>query len=165
MVPAENAVSFYLALRKHKVPAELHIYQPGPHGVGLMQGDPVLGTWPQHLAAWLRNRGFMSPVKRAAVTGKITINGKPVTWGALVFESTDPNAPRPTARIMGGRFRLDAANGVPVGANKMTATYSAADVPGLDTPDGTATTSENNGRPLTVEIKEGANELVLELVR
>ena len=165
VVPAENAVSFYLALRKHKVPAELHIYQPGPHGVGLMQGDPVLGTWPQHLAAWLRNRGFMSPVKRAAVTGKITINGKPVTWGALAFESTDPNAPRPTARIMGGKFRLDATNGAPVGGNKLTATYSAADVPGLNTPDGTATTSENEGRPLTVEIKEGPNELVLELVR
>ena len=93
VVPAENAVSFYLALRKHKVPAELHIYQPGPHGVGLMQGDPVLGTWPQHLAAWLRNRGFMSPVKRAAVTGKITINGKPVTWGALALK-----APIPTPR-------------------------------------------------------------------
>ncbi len=165
VVPAENAVNFYLALRKHKVPAEIHIYQPGPHGVGLMQGDPVLGTWPQHLAAWLRNRGFMSPVKRAAVSGKITINGRPVSWGALAFESTDPNAPRPTARIMKGRFKLDAANGVPLGTSKLTATYSASDVPGLDTPDGTATTSENKGQPLTVDIKDGPNELTLDLTR
>jgi len=29
VVPAENAVNFYLACRKHKVPAELHIYKPG----------------------------------------------------------------------------------------------------------------------------------------
>ena len=34
-VPAENSVTFYLALRKAKVPAELHIYEPGAHGVGL----------------------------------------------------------------------------------------------------------------------------------
>jgi acetyl esterase/lipase len=67
VVPAENAVNFYLACRKHHVPAEMHIYKPGPHGVGLMQGDPVLGTWPQHLAAWLRNQGFFSTAKRAAV--------------------------------------------------------------------------------------------------
>ena len=164
-VPAENAVHFYLALRQHKVPAELHLYQPGPHGVGLMQGDPVLGTWPQHLAAWLRNRGFMSTAHRAALSGKITINGKPVSWGALTFESTDANGPRPTARIMGGKFRLDAANGATIGVNKLTATYSAADVPDLDTQDGTVTTSENKGAPITVEIKEGANDLVLELVR
>lgn len=165
VVPAENAVHFYLALRQHKVPAELHVYHPGPHGVGLMQGDPVLGTWPQHLAAWLRNQGFMSPVKRAAVTGRITINGKPVSWGALVFAGKDPNAPRPTARIMGGKFKLDAASGAPVGACQLTATYSANDVPGLDTPDGTVTTSENKGQPITAEIMEGKNELTLELVR
>ena len=165
VVPAENAVNFYLACRKHHVPAELHIYKPGPHGVGLMQGDPVLGTWPQHLAAWLRNQGFFSTAKRASVTGTITINGKPVSWGALVFEGTDPNAPRPTARIMGGKFKLDAANGPAVGTSKLTATYSAADVPGLDTPDGTATTSTNKGAPLSVEIREGENPLTLELTR
>ena len=165
VVPAENAIHFYLALRQHKVPAELHLYQPGPHGVGLMQGDPVLGTWPQHLAAWLRNRGFMSTVKRAAVTGKITVNGKPVSWGAVAFESTDANAPRPTARIMGGKFKLDAAGGAPVGTVRLTATYSAADVPGLDTPDGTVTTSQNKGQPITAEIKEDKNELTIELVK
>ena len=66
---------------------------------------------------------------------------------------------------MGGRFKLDAANGAAVGMNKLTATYSAADVSGLDTPDGTATTSENKGQPLTAEIKEGANDLTINLVR
>ena len=58
-VPAENAVAFYLALRKTKVPAEIHIYQPGSHGVGLKLADPVLGTWSQHLAAWLRGNHFV----------------------------------------------------------------------------------------------------------
>jgi acetyl esterase/lipase len=58
-VPAENSVAFYMALRKAGVPAELHIYQHGRHGVGLAQKDPVLSTWPQLLANWLRLRGYV----------------------------------------------------------------------------------------------------------
>jgi acetyl esterase/lipase len=57
VVPAENSVLFYLALRKAGVPAELHIYERGNHGVGLAQKDPVLSTWPDRLSDWLRNRG------------------------------------------------------------------------------------------------------------
>jgi len=56
-VPAENSVQFYLALRKAGVPAELHIYQPGGHGVGLAQKDPILSTWPDRLAVWLKAQG------------------------------------------------------------------------------------------------------------
>ena len=41
-VVAENSVRFYLALRRAKVPAELHIFENGPHGVGLALGDPAL---------------------------------------------------------------------------------------------------------------------------
>jgi acetyl esterase/lipase len=53
-VPAENSVLFYLALRKANVPAELHIYQNGKHGLGLAQSDPVLSSWPSRLEDWLR---------------------------------------------------------------------------------------------------------------
>jgi acetyl esterase/lipase len=60
-VPAENSVAFYLALRKAKVPAELHIYEPGPHGIGLGGADPALVTWPDRLAGWLRTRGLLTP--------------------------------------------------------------------------------------------------------
>ena len=55
-VPPENSVLFYLALRKHGVPAELHIYEKGPHGVGLAWSDIALSSWPARLADWLRNR-------------------------------------------------------------------------------------------------------------
>src|SRR6202049_2635533 len=34
-VPVENSVLFYLALRKNNVPAEMHIFEKGPHGGGL----------------------------------------------------------------------------------------------------------------------------------
>jgi acetyl esterase/lipase len=58
VVPVENSVLFYLALRKAGVPAEMHIYQTGRHGVGLAQSDPVLATWPARLADWLKVRGL-----------------------------------------------------------------------------------------------------------
>ncbi len=58
-VPAENSIEFFLAMRKAGVTGELHIYQNGPHGVGLALNDPVLSTWPQRLEAWLRVRGLL----------------------------------------------------------------------------------------------------------
>jgi dipeptidyl aminopeptidase/acylaminoacyl peptidase len=57
-VPVENSVNFYLALRKAGVPAEMHIYLKGAHGAGLAPNDPILSTWPGHLADWLKVEGF-----------------------------------------------------------------------------------------------------------
>ncbi len=57
-VVAENSVRFYLALRRAKVPAEMHIFENGPHGVGLALGDPALSEWPPLLTNWLRGRGL-----------------------------------------------------------------------------------------------------------
>jgi acetyl esterase/lipase len=59
VVPAENSVRFYLALRKAGVPAELHIFQNGPHGVGLAPADATLSAWSGLLANWLRERGLL----------------------------------------------------------------------------------------------------------
>ncbi len=58
-VPPENSILFYLALRKHNIPAELHIFERGPHGVGLASTDATLGAWPARLADWLRGRGLL----------------------------------------------------------------------------------------------------------
>ncbi len=55
-VPPENSIRFYLALRKAGVPAELHIYEKGRHGVGLASKDPVLSSWPARLADWLKRQ-------------------------------------------------------------------------------------------------------------
>lgn len=59
-VVAENSVRFYLALRKAKVPAEMHIFENGPHGVGLALGDPALSFWPTLLTNWMRGRGLLT---------------------------------------------------------------------------------------------------------
>jgi acetyl esterase/lipase len=58
-VPAENSVLFYLALRKAGVPAEMHIYERGEHGVGLDLVDPVLSSWSRRVEAWMRVHGWM----------------------------------------------------------------------------------------------------------
>lgn len=55
-VPPENSVLFYMACRKAGVPAEMHIYEKGPHGVGLAPTDLALSSWPARLADWLRLR-------------------------------------------------------------------------------------------------------------
>lgn len=60
-VPPENSVLFYLALRKHKIPSELHIYERGRHGVGLAHTDPILSSWGRRLTDWLRTRGLLDP--------------------------------------------------------------------------------------------------------
>ncbi len=58
-VPAENSVLYYLALRKAGVPAELHIYEAGRHGVGLAASDPVLSTWSDRCKDWLDRHGIL----------------------------------------------------------------------------------------------------------
>ena len=58
VVPVENSISFYLALRKAGVPAEMHIYLKGHHGVGLASKDPILHTWTDHLLDWLKVNNF-----------------------------------------------------------------------------------------------------------
>ncbi|HVU87888.1 MAG TPA: alpha/beta hydrolase [Pirellulales bacterium] len=58
-VPPENSIMFFQALRKANVPGEMHIYQEGPHGVGLARNNPVLSTWPECLATWLEERGVL----------------------------------------------------------------------------------------------------------
>lgn len=62
-VPPENSILFYMALRKASVPAELHIFTPGRHGGGLWTGEPLLSTWPNLLANWLRAQGYLNRLK------------------------------------------------------------------------------------------------------
>jgi acetyl esterase/lipase len=58
-VPPQNSIAFYLALREAGVPAELHIYEKGRHGLGMAPDDPALSTWPDLAEMWLRGRGVL----------------------------------------------------------------------------------------------------------
>lgn len=61
VVPAENAISFYMALRKAGVPAELHVYEKGIHGAAVYYDDVTTGvkTWHAQCENWLRDRGLL----------------------------------------------------------------------------------------------------------
>ncbi len=57
---AEGSTLAFLALRKAKVSAELHIYSTGGHGFGLIaNGTQAPGDWPGRAALWLKARGLM----------------------------------------------------------------------------------------------------------
>jgi hypothetical protein len=38
----------------------MHIFERGPHGVGLALADPALSMWPTLLANWFRERGLLA---------------------------------------------------------------------------------------------------------
>ena len=58
-VKAENSVLFYLALRKAKVPAEIHVYERGGHGYGLRKTGHSVAGWPRRCRDWMTGRGFL----------------------------------------------------------------------------------------------------------
>jgi acetyl esterase/lipase len=59
VVPVENSLTYFMALRKAGVTAELHVFRNGPHGVGLAMNDPALAEWPGLLVNWMRVSGFL----------------------------------------------------------------------------------------------------------
>ena len=59
-VAPQNSVVMWLALKKAKVPAELHIYASGGHGFGLRPSPhTVTATWPARCADWMKGQGFL----------------------------------------------------------------------------------------------------------
>ncbi len=54
-VPPENSIVFFEALKKHKVPVEMHIYPTGGHGFSLaINISEHTARWTEDAAAWLR---------------------------------------------------------------------------------------------------------------
>ncbi len=49
----------YIALKKAKVSAEMHIYSEGGHGYGLRRTDKPVTSWNDRMEDWLRLKGFL----------------------------------------------------------------------------------------------------------
>ncbi len=58
-VPIENSIDYALALKKYKIPCELHIYEKGGHGYGMGRTNGTESTWPKACEKWLIQRGFL----------------------------------------------------------------------------------------------------------
>jgi acetyl esterase/lipase len=59
----ENAIYYYLALKKAAVPAEMHLYPHGGHGYGLRRTELTVTTWPDRVVDWLKAEGFLKAGK------------------------------------------------------------------------------------------------------
>lgn len=159
-VPVENSLAFYAALKKARVPAELHVYQYGPHGVGLAPASPVVSTWKRRLADWLRTSGFLSDTERAAVSGEVTLSGKAVRWGMIAFLPNNKRDPIAWGRVSRGKFAIPAHRGAAVGTNRMML-YLMGDVRAEPTVEDVVQVPT----PLTFVIKPGSNKIDLAIQR
>jgi len=57
-VPPRNSIEFYLALKKCKIPAEMHIFRDGGHGFGMNKKNLAIDQWPNLFAQWMKAQGI-----------------------------------------------------------------------------------------------------------
>jgi acetyl esterase/lipase len=58
-VHVENAIVYFMALKKAGVTAELHVYSKGGHGYGLRQTALPVTGWPNLVDVWLKTIGVV----------------------------------------------------------------------------------------------------------
>lgn len=57
-VPVENTFAYAQALVRQGVPAEVHVFPHGRHGLGLAEGETGPDEWPALCAKWLARQGW-----------------------------------------------------------------------------------------------------------
>jgi acetyl esterase/lipase len=56
-----DSLSYYVALQKAGVPAEMHLYAQGGHAFGLRRTKFPITAWPDLVETWLKALGMISP--------------------------------------------------------------------------------------------------------
>jgi acetyl esterase/lipase len=56
-----DSLSYYIALKKAGVPAEMHLYAEGGHAFGLRRTKYPITGWPELVETWLQTIGIISP--------------------------------------------------------------------------------------------------------
>jgi acetyl esterase/lipase len=64
VVPVMNSLQFVMALEKHGITYDFHVYQKGPHGIGLSEGRNGVAPndvhpWGKDLLFWMRTNGWL----------------------------------------------------------------------------------------------------------
>ncbi len=124
IVSSEQSTLFYNALRRAGVPAEMHVFGYGEHGVGLASGDPDTSQWFQLLVRWLRRSGFLTDLDRVEINQAFAFHDTiehPLGMHWVTLIPDDPNAPI-------ARVRLD-----PSAENSLKIPASHGPVPGAHT--------------------------------
>lgn len=55
----DNSIDLFRALRAAGGQAELHVYQEGGHGFGMLRKGQPINDWPQRCAEWMGARGWL----------------------------------------------------------------------------------------------------------
>lgn len=105
VVSAEQSTLFYDALRRAGVPAELHVFGYGEHGIGLGSGDPETSAWFGLLHGWLRRTGLLTNKTRVGIKQKLDTRDSVeadlgMAWLTLIPE--DATAPVARTRVYPG---------------------------------------------------------------
>tara|TARA_R110002111_G_scaffold100976_2_gene156412 strand:- start:22212 stop:23429 length:1218 start_codon:yes stop_codon:yes gene_type:complete len=162
VVPPMNSVSFYQALNQAGVPAELHVFRHGRHGVSLAPGYPALSVWPDLLMNWMKTSGFLTDAKRSAVEGSIDIDGVPLRWGTVTFYPEGEHAenmPAVCGRVLDGKFSIPEEYG-PVQVTNTVEVINMGDFKPFPTQDDFARVTKGN---IKFNVFPGKNDLELNL--
>ena len=91
----EDALSYYMGLKKAGVPVELHAYAQGGHAFGLRATNLPVSGWPQLVETWLHTIGVLGPevsgpFRSAGGAGAsaVPIPGLDGTWEGTVHDQT-----------------------------------------------------------------------------
>ncbi len=122
VVDASNSIVFYQALHKNKVPAELHVFGKGMHGLALAPQDPNFGQWPQLFIDWLQRGGWLTDTASTAVSGRVTVDGEPLFLGAVEFVPVNRTHRTSVAEV---RWRKDGKFQTPPNSPLSVGTYQA----------------------------------------
>ncbi|MGI9474672.1 MAG: alpha/beta hydrolase [Rubripirellula sp.] len=60
VVPVDNSIQYYLACVRNGVPAEMHLFPAGSHGLGLAKKKPGASQWPSLCEQWMRGLGIVT---------------------------------------------------------------------------------------------------------
>lgn len=56
-INVNNSLFYYMALKKEKIPVEMHLFAKGGHGYGLRESENSVTRWPKLAETWMRGLG------------------------------------------------------------------------------------------------------------
>lgn len=162
VVPASQSTLIYNALLETGVPAELHIFSQGDHGLGLAVDEPDVGHWPNLLRAWLRRHCFLTGAKRLAVQGQLLVEGVPLGIAAVTFTPKSENHPHAHTRLTsagGGIFAISENHGPVVGQYVIAVHLLSNQYPPATT--GKYTLAEPQVYQSTIDLEDGSEKKMI----
>jgi len=156
-VPVENNLRYFAACRAAGVPAELHVFQHGQHGVGLANQHPALSGWISQAGNWLRQNGLLTSEPTQPLRGVVSVDGMNLPWGTVALKSANEHFPVGWSMVMRGKYSIPESAGILPGE------YTASIVDMGDVqPQPTVPDAKPHSRTIKVQIEPGQETLNLE---